>query len=99
MDNSTCLLVEELLPPMKFKGGKTLDLVQVHWNDEHPDYMLKKYFHPFRIEAISSDCWAIETGKGEIVGTPISLARRKKPSHSLSDQETRLSGIKATSDY
>lgn len=69
---------KNFFPPMKFKGGKTLDLVQVHWNDEHPDYMLKKYFHPFRIEAISSDCWAIETGKGEIVGTPISLARRKK---------------------
>lgn len=68
--------------PIDFKSGPTLDLKHVTINDEHPEYIIRKEFHPFRIEAYSRDCWLIQPGEGHSVGKPMHLAYRKKIKHS-----------------
>ncbi len=63
-----------------FKSPGSLALIDVCWIDEHPESIIRGHFHPFRIEAYSSDCWAIEKGYGHSVGEPIAQVHRKKSS-------------------
>lgn len=64
--------------PTKFDKGEGLKLADIGWFDEHPHDVIRRYYHPYRLEAYSSDCWAIEQGYGYSAGEPFRFKKKPK---------------------
>lgn len=47
-----------------WKAPPKIELVETTVLDEHPDVILRKYYHPFRIQIYSDACWCVDANQG-----------------------------------